>query len=116
MQRDAARLPLTWQGREGTIAALYWLGRDPTAGGIRRWTARLVSAYDRAPLRTLFATEAIGPLDVWVVVSARWLVMRGSAAPPDAASPVAPPDSGWRGNLLFALLWAGAIIAVARLA
>ncbi len=72
---------------------------------------RLLRCYERAPLRVLLGTEAIGPLDIVLVSLMRRALTTGSSDPSRSDE----PSSGWRGNLLFLGAWTGAIVAVALL-
>lgn len=68
---------------------------------------RLLSCYERAPLRMVLASEAVGPLDIALVALVRFLL-------PKRARDVRQLDgSGWRGNLLFLGVWTIVIAGIA---
>lgn len=102
--------------RRRRITATYRLGRDPAVNVVPRSAARLISAYDRAPVRAVFDTLDI---DIWAVDGpVLWLLRRivfALAGRPrgddDPALDAMPPGSGWRGTALVLAIW-GAILAI----
>lgn len=81
-----------------------------------RCVARIVSLYERAPLRQLLDVDPIGALDWIVVAGARRLVRVLDGRIAVAHLDGAEISSGWRGNLVFVTFWSmvagGAIIAI----
>lgn len=73
---------------------------------MRRGFGRMVSLYERAPLRQLLDLDPIGAVDWIVVTLARRMVgFLGGAHVADYLDGPAL-SSGWRGNLVFLLFWA----------
>lgn len=67
--------------------------------------ARVVSLYERAPIRQLLDIDPIGALD-WIVVALGRRIVRLIALPDAKAILDAPASSsGWRGNLVFGIFW-----------
>ena len=95
---------------------LYRLGRDPLLDPVRRTLARVLSAYQRAPVHFL-ADAGWGDFD-WMASSLlRWLLLR--ATPRRArhwrAQPrVELPSSGWLGSAFVLGVWTALILAVDR--
>ena len=77
---------------------------------IRRGFGRMVSLYERAPLRQLLDLDPIGAVD-WIVVALARRVVRfldGAHATEYLDGPAV--SSGWRGNFVFLLFWVTLIV------
>lgn len=95
---------------------LFRLGHDPSLGLVRRFLARVLSFYQRAPIHFL-AEVGWGELD-WMLSSlVRWLLLRLCARRARywrAQASIALPSSGWSGSLFVLTLWLGLVLAIAR--
>lgn len=89
------------------------MGYDRRIDPVRRSLARILSLYERASLRLLLSSEAIGPLDAGLVMAARWALLKAADRIIDV--PVEPVTSGWAGNLLFLGVWAALVMILAML-
>lgn len=80
-----------------------------------RGSGRIVSLYERAPLRQLLDLDPIGAVDWIIVALARRMVrfLDGAHAAEYLDGPAV--SSGWRGNFVFLLFWAMLIAGAAAL-
>jgi len=106
---------------ERRVPATYRLGRDPDVAAVPRGLARLLSAYERAPLRQalLILLDELPAIDVpllWLARRGIFALARRPRGDDDPACDLPIPASGWAGSLLALGCWVAALIGLWLLA
>lgn len=91
--------------RQHRSCALWLAPHDASTPAVARYSARLVSAYERAPVRYLMTLGLFSMVEGGATGIMTRVALRATAAPATPMAAEMPPGSGWPRTLLALTIW-----------
>lgn len=104
---------LNGTARQRRSCALWLAARDASTPAVARHVARLVSAYERAPVRDLVTLGVFAMVEGAATGIMTRAALRATGAPAASMAAEMPPGSGWPGTLLALAIWLLLFAAIA---